>query len=89
MRFTYIDPSFAAKKFFDPHGKTSECNTCVLTADHMDHRIHIPDEDGHILLYIVNCGLRVPWDLYVDKKDNLFVAEKTLDNLKKIKKTTH
>ena len=33
------------------------------TADHIDHRIHVPDEDGHMLLYIANCGLRVPWDV--------------------------
>ena len=69
MRFTYIDSSFAASNL------THMVKRPNATADHIDHRIHVADEDGHMLLYIANCGLRVPWELNVDKRDNLFVAE--------------
>ncbi|XP_056000111.1 uncharacterized protein LOC125655728 isoform X2 [Ostrea edulis] len=56
----------------------------ILTADHYIGCIHILDQDGQSLHYIQISDLRSPWGLYVDIKDNLFVAALFTAEVKKI-----
>lgn len=73
LRFECSCPPFT-KKAFQPLGITTYSLSRILTTDH-NNCVHVMDQDSHLLLYFDNCSLQGPSDLYVDSRDNLFVAE--------------
>ena len=79
FRFRYTGPSK-----FNPTGITTDSQANILISEVKNHRIHIIDQDGHFLRFIDKHGLRGPWGLCMDSRDNLIVAEKDTGKVKKI-----
>ncbi|XP_061193201.1 uncharacterized protein LOC133201405 [Saccostrea echinata] len=85
MRFRYTGHNPAPKNNpFSPRGITTDSQSHILTADYYNDCVHIIDQDGQFLRYI-DCGLSNPHGLCTDANDNLFVAECTNKQVKKIK----
>lgn len=82
FRFSYTGSS--SQSTFQPIGIATDSKCRILTADFYNNCIHIISQDGQFLRYIEIVNLRHPWDVCVDTRDNLFVAEWETGNVKKI-----
>lgn len=59
-------------------------STLQQTADGNNYCILILNQTRRFRRYIDNCDLMNPYDLFVDKNDNLFVYENNWGRIKKI-----
>jgi streptogramin lyase len=84
LRFRYTGPTSNTGESFDPVGITTNSQGHILVADHNNAQVHIIDQDGQFLRYII-CDLHRPWGLCVDIRDNLLVAEHDSAKVKMIK----
>lgn len=84
FRFLYTGRPSSTMGRFEPLGITTDSQGRILTIDIKNQCIHILNVDGHFLCYIYTSDLREPYDLCVDTRDNLFVAEFFTGQVKKI-----
>nr|XP_034305116.1 uncharacterized protein LOC117682172 [Crassostrea gigas] len=86
LRWRYTGhPSVTKNEPVEPRGITTDSQSHILTADGVNHCIHILNQNGQFLCYIDNCNLKNPYALSVDNNDNLFVCEYWKGSVKKIK----
>ncbi|XP_061190269.1 uncharacterized protein LOC133198143 [Saccostrea echinata] len=85
LRFGYDGPPSTTKGSFGPVGITTDNQSQILTADCDNNCIHILDQDGEFLSCIDNGVVKLPWDLCIDTRDNLFVVECCNGKVKKIR----
>ena len=84
LHFRYNGSPSTLRESFHPLGITTDRQGNILTSDCDNHHTHIIDQDGHFLRYIHNCGLQHPVGLFVDSRDNFFVAENFTGKVKKV-----
>lgn len=85
-KFKFIYPGFSSTmKLFNPHGITTDSQSRILIADYQNNCVHVIDQSGQFLFYIIGCEINTPYDLCIDTSDNLFVTEFSTGILKKIK----
>jgi streptogramin lyase len=84
LRFRYTGPPSNTGESFGPRGITTNSQAHILVADCNNDRVHILDQDGQFLRYIL-CGLSRPRGLCVDIRDNLWVGEWRTAKVKRIK----
>ncbi|XP_062616406.1 uncharacterized protein LOC134278093 [Saccostrea cucullata] len=85
LRFRYTGHSPAPKnKPFSQRGISTDSHSHILSADEYNDCVHIIDQVGQFLHYIV-CGLSDPWGLCTDTNDNLFDAQYGNRQMKKLK----
>jgi streptogramin lyase len=84
LRFRYTGPPSNTGESFTPRAITTNSQGHILVADHHNARVHLLDQDGQFLRYIL-CGLSRPWGLCVDIRDNLWVGEWSTAKVKRIK----
>ena len=82
--FRYTGPNSFFCAAFYPSGITTDSRCNILTSDFNNRRIHIIDRDGHLIRFIQRCGLQGPYGLCVDSRDNLFVADRYIGQVKKL-----
>ncbi|XP_061168997.1 uncharacterized protein LOC133178271 [Saccostrea echinata] len=83
FRFTGPTPSLK-NNLLSPRGIIADSQSHNLTAAYCNNCVYIIDQGGQFLRYI-ECGLSEPWGLCTDTNNNLFVAEYTNRQVKKIK----
>ncbi|XP_062573523.1 uncharacterized protein LOC134235408 [Saccostrea cucullata] len=84
-RFIYRGQTSSPKiKLFNPKGITTDSRSQILIADYDNDCVHIIDRDG-TFLGLIDCGLKGPFGLCIDSRDNLFVSEMRDNQVKRIK----
>lgn len=63
------------EKQFDPRGLCVDSFNHIIVADYWYHRLHIIDDRGHFLRYIVYDNIRGPTGLCIDENNTLYVGE--------------
>ena len=61
LRFRYTVLPSTPRESLSPFGITTDSQSNILTSDNNNNRIHIIDQDGHIIRFIDICGLLCPW----------------------------
>lgn len=75
LRFTYRGYQCTTKASFFPSGIATDGKGRILTADSIEQRIHILDQDGQFLRYVEHKDLHFPRVLCISKGGTLFVTE--------------
>lgn len=89
LRFKYTEPlPSSLNKTFRPRGIATDSHSRILIADNSNDCIHIIDQDGQFVRFIIICALDRPHDVCVDTSDNLYVTERESGKLKKIQYDT-
>lgn len=87
LRFKYTGPPPSINTSFKPGVITTDNYGQILTADSHNERIHILDQDGQFLRYIVVQKSDCPFSLSIDIKNRLFLAGEKSGNIKIISYT--
>lgn len=85
FKFTYSGFLSSTMELFNPHGITTDSQSRILTADYQNNCVHVIDQYGQFLFYIIGCEINTPYDVCIDTSDSLFVTEFSTGKLKKFK----